>query len=89
MGEYKNPFTNYANTAMKLNQTLANFDYEQGIAKLVEKNEIPNASRLPGGPRTVELGSRLPKVGGVDDPYKDILVLLKLFGVLQLLLVTS
>ena len=72
MGEYKNPFTNYANTAMKLNQTLANFDYEQGIAKLVEKNEIPNASRLPGGPRTVELGSRLPQVGGVNDPLKRI-----------------
>ena len=31
MGVYKDPFTNYANTMMKLYQTKANFQFEKAI----------------------------------------------------------
>ncbi len=43
MGEYKDPFTNFANTYMKLNQVLATHKYETEIADLVRRGLIEGA----------------------------------------------
>ena len=69
MGEYKNPFTNYANTAMKLFQTLETYNYEKGIAKLIEDGEIINAGARKIGDRRKALQSRMPDVTGVERPF--------------------
>ena len=73
MGEYKNPFTNYANTAMKLFQTLETYNYEKELAKLIDEGEIVGAGRRVAGDRNVALQSRIPDVKGVQgafDPVK-------------------
>ena len=36
MGEHRDPFSNYANTIMKLFQTYENFKYEDAIRKLAK-----------------------------------------------------
>ena len=68
MGEYKNPFTNYANTAMKLFQTAETYNYEKELAKLIDDGEIINAGRRSVGDRSKELKSRIPDVTGVQNP---------------------
>ncbi len=40
MGEYEDPFVNYAKTVSKLNQTIANIDYEKDIVNLANKGLI-------------------------------------------------
>mgnify|MGYP003112759403 CR=1 FL=1 len=40
MGEYQDPFVNYAKTVSKLNQTIANIDYEKDIVALANKGLI-------------------------------------------------
>mgnify|MGYP005989650393 FL=1 len=40
MGEYEDPFVNYAKTVSKLNQTIANIDYEKDIVDLANKGLI-------------------------------------------------
>lgn len=40
MGEYEDPFVNYAKTVSKLNQTIANINYEKDIVELANKGLI-------------------------------------------------
>jgi hypothetical protein len=40
MGEYEDPFVNYAKTVSKLNQTIAQIDYEKDIVELANKGLI-------------------------------------------------
>ena len=40
MGEYEDPFVNYARTVSKLNQTIAQIDYEKDIVELANKGLI-------------------------------------------------
>ena len=50
MGEYKDPFVNYANTMVKLFQTYENHKFEKAIRKLViaDKNKPDNLKEFPG-----------------------------------------
>ena len=50
MGLYKDPFTNYANTIMKLYQTKANFKFETAIKDLVKAGKFPS---IKGKPNTI------------------------------------
>ena len=72
MGEYKNPFTNYANSAMKLFQTLETYNYEKELAKLIDEGELVGAGRKVAGDRNVALQSRIPDVRGVQGPLDPI-----------------
>ena len=74
MGEYKDPFTNYANTASKLYQTAETYKYEKGIADLIEAGEIAGAVKgIPdiasGITRNISDASRLPTVTGLEKPF--------------------
>jgi hypothetical protein len=40
MGEYKDPFTNYANTVTRLFKTIETHDYEKRIARLINEDKI-------------------------------------------------
>ena len=76
MGEYDDPFTNYANTASKIYQTAETYRYEKGIADLIEAGEITGAARgIPdtasGVVRDISEASRLPNVAGVEKPFDD------------------
>ena len=70
MGEYQDPFTNYAHTASKVFQTLETFKYEEEIAKLIRDNEIAGAAtrKVQGKEITETLQSSLPDVKGVVRP---------------------
>ena len=75
MGEYKDPFTNYANTASKLYQTAETYKYEKGIADLIEAGEIAGAVKgIPdiasGITRNISDASRLPNVTGLEKPLE-------------------
>ena len=47
LGEYKDPITNYANSLMKINQTLETFQFEKSIANLI-KNVVPPKGAVAG-----------------------------------------
>jgi hypothetical protein len=66
MGEYKDPFTNYMNTFMKLNQVIAAHKYESEIGELIRRGLIEGAGTAPSitGGRVTELTSRLPATKG-------------------------
>ena len=55
MGEYDDPFTNYANTAIKLFQTMETYNYEKDIADLVRRGAIEGAQE------GTELGAEIIK----------------------------
>ena len=73
MGEYDDPFTNYANTAIKLFQTMETYNYEKDIADLVKRGAIEGAQQ--GSDIGAEIGtplrSALPAVKGVDRPLSE------------------
>ena len=73
MGEYDDPFTNYANTAIKLFQTTEAYNYEKDIAELVKRGAIEGAQEGIGisGEIRVPLRSTLPAVKGVDRPLES------------------
>ena len=73
MGEYDDPFTNYANTAIKLFQTTETYNYEKDIAELVKRGAIEGAQEGIGisGEIRVPLRSTLPAVKGVDRPLES------------------
>ena len=63
MGEYKNPFVNYANTVMKIAQTAENYKFEKEIQRLVADGRFPNVIYDPlytGGKSLLE-ASKLAK----------------------------
>ena len=70
MGEYDDPFTNYANTAIKLFQTMETYNYEKDIADLVRRGAIEGAQQSSdiGAEIKTPLRSALPAVKGVDRP---------------------
>ena len=70
MGEYDDPFTNYANTAIKLFQTTETYNYEKDIAELVKRGAIEGAQQRQdvGKEIRTELKSSLPAVKGVNRP---------------------
>ena len=70
MGEYDDPFTNYANTAIKLFQTMETYNYEKDIAELVKRGAIEGAQQRQdvGKEIRTELKSSLPAVKGVNRP---------------------
>jgi len=72
MGEYTDPFTNYANTATKLFQTAETFKYEKAIADLIEAGDIKDAQKGINieGEVTRELKSTLPSGRGVERPLE-------------------
>jgi flagellar biosynthesis chaperone FliJ len=72
MGEYDDPFTNYANTAVKLFQTMETYNYEKDIANLVRRGVIEGAqvNKDIGAEIRVPLQSSLPSVKGVDKPFE-------------------
>ena len=59
MGVYNDPFTNYANTMMKLYQTKANFQFEKAIKNLVKEGKFPEIKGREAGIR--ELLETSPK----------------------------
>ena len=70
MGEYQDPFTNYANTAAKIFQTIETFKYEDEIANLIRKGKIKGAATRASQSQeiTTDLKSQLPDAAGVERP---------------------
>jgi len=73
MGEYKDPFTNYANTMIKLYQTAETFNYEKQIADLIKRGAIEGAGTMeqiaPQGAMR-KLASDIPAIKGVERPLE-------------------
>ena len=73
MGEYEDPFTNYSRTMMRLGQTVEQGNYEKEIADLVNAGLIEGAGAptvAKGvGREMVELQSKLPTRGSINDPF--------------------
>jgi hypothetical protein len=80
MGVYKDPFTNYANTIMKLYQTKANFQFETAIKDLVKIGKFPSIKGRPAnigeqstlGLKPLRDASRLPQTEGTIQPLKGL-----------------
>ena len=73
MGEYDNPVSNYANTAMKVFQTIEDFKYEKQIADAIKLGDIAGTAtrKLPSEGITVPLRSSLPPTKGVVQPLEE------------------
>ena len=73
MGEYDNPISNYANTAMKLFQTIEDFKYEKQIADAIKLGDIAGTAiqKSPSQAMTVPLRSSLPPTKGVVQPFEE------------------
>jgi hypothetical protein len=71
MGEYKDPFTNYANTVTKLFQTTEQFRYEKQISDLINSGKISGtaAKRLPAEDITEELQTQFQRSPGVRQTF--------------------
>ena len=75
MGEYKDPFVNYANTVLKLMQNYENFKFEEAVRKLVEKGKFPGVRIAPGSQVGTDLleASALTKYrDDVQRPLRDL-----------------
>ena len=73
MGEYKDPFTNYANTMIKLYQTAETFNYEKQIADLIKRGAIEGAGTFEQmAPQGVmrKLASDIPNIAAVERPLE-------------------
>ena len=70
MGEYQDPFSNYAHTVSKLFQTIETFKYEKEIAELIRAGQIKGAAtrKIQSEEITTTLESQLPNVAGVQRP---------------------
>ena len=72
MGEYQDPITNYARTVKRLNQTLAQINYEKEIVDLAEKGFLSGVrvgdSGTPGFGRVT---GALPRRAGLADPLEE------------------
>jgi|TARA_R110000824_G_scaffold116584_1_gene268114 hypothetical protein len=68
MGEYKDPFTNYGNTFMKLNQVIETYNYEKTMADLIRRGQIEGAAEeaIPSEFITKELSEAMPERKAVD-----------------------
>ena len=80
MGEHRDPFSNYANTIMKLFQTYENFKYEDAIRKLAKSGQFPDllmprAGKVPlkEGTKSLLEASKLQKFSSdFDNPLEGI-----------------
>ena len=72
MGEYKEPFSNFQNSVMKLEQTIATYQYEKEIADLVRAGLLDGTGGFNEQLGRVELlRSRMPKRAGVARPLAE------------------
>ena len=72
MGEYKEPFANFQNSVMKLEQTIATYQYEKELADLIRAGLLDGAGTFnPDVGRVVNLQSRMPKRAGVARPLAE------------------
>jgi len=73
MGEYDNPISNYANTAMKLFQTIEDFKYERQVADAIKLGDVAGTAGQPLQSKgiTTELRSSLPPTKGVVQPLAE------------------
>ena len=79
MGEYKDPFTNYGNTFMKLNQVIETYNYEKKMADLIRRGQIEGAAEesIPSEFITKELSEAMPErkavpMGDAEDVIEDV-----------------
>ena len=69
MGEYEDPFVNYAKTVSKLNQTIAQIDYEKEIVDLANQNLLSGVRRSADSSGDfIPVAGKLPKRTDVVDP---------------------
>ena len=72
MGEYENPFTNYANTMTKLFQTIEQFKYEKELSDLINDGKIGGAGLYDAdAARTVKLGTQFTPRSGVEKTFLE------------------
>ena len=72
MGEYKTPFANFQNSVMKMEQTIATYQYEKELADLIRAGLLDGAGTFnPDVGRVVNLQSRMPKRAGVARPLAE------------------
>ena len=72
MGEYKDPFTNFQNSVMKLEQTIATYQYEKELADLIRAGLLDGAGTYnPDLGRIQALQTRMPKRAGVSRPLAE------------------
>ena len=75
MGEYKNPFVNYANTVMKIAQTAENYKFEKEIQRLVANGKFPGVIYDPlytGGKSLLEASKLAKYAKGTDKPLANL-----------------
>ena len=74
LGEYNDPFTNYANTINKLYTTIETFNYEKQVSELIDLGEIAGAAKYKTGSSemTASLRSVLPDSGDQTTSIKRI-----------------
>ena len=69
MGEYEDPFVNYAKTVSKLNQTIAQIDYEKEIVDLANQGLLSGVRRSADSSGDfIPIAGKLPKRKDVIDP---------------------
>ena len=69
MGEYEDPFVNYAKTVSKLNQTIAQIDYEKEIVDLANQGLLSGVRRSADSSGDfIPVAGKLPKRKDVVDP---------------------
>lgn len=74
LGEYKDPFVNYANTMIKLFQTYENHKFETAVRDLVKKGEFPGVSLRPNSMvgKSLDDATSLARGPDVDLPLQDL-----------------
>ena len=69
MGEYEDPFVNYATTVSKLNQTIAQIDYEKEIVDLANQGLLSGVRRSADSSGDfIPIAGKLPKRTDIVDP---------------------
>jgi len=72
MGEYQDPLTNYARTVKRLNQTLAQINYEKEIVDLAEEGFLSGVRIGDSGtPGFAPVSGALPRRAGLADPLEE------------------
>ena len=74
LGEYDDPFTNYANTVNRLFTTIETYNYEKEVSRLIDLSEITGAAKYKTGSSdmTASLRSVLPDAGNQDTSIQRI-----------------
>ena len=74
LGEYDDPFTNYANTVNRLFTTIETYNYEKEVSRLIDLSEIAGAAKYKTGSSemTASLRSVLPDAGNQDTSIQRI-----------------